>query len=243
MQAKKKTYQLVPAAVAVSPSELEGQLRHAGVPLESWSQPAREAFVQQTSVRELAPGDCLYENGQVKPPLALVLEGLLVTSVGHDEGEPCAVEFLRSGRLLLAGATSQDLSYGTVTAVAASRVAVCDLDLVIQLMAQDLSFSQWLLQCLVMLTAGLSRARAASRAQRLNGQMAHLYWSLSQDTEVGRSLPRIPQHLLASYFGVNREEVNRKHQMLRKAGFLRVEGERIILDPAIAGLISSSAVF
>ncbi len=90
---------------------------------------------------------------------------------------------------------------------------------------------------------GRLHVRRAIDALGMENRLALFWWALSRPDDEGVRVfeGRIPQHIVASYLKVSREEVSRKTQVLERAGYVKVETRRVLVYPDVAFLLGHHA--
>lgn len=179
--------------------------------------------------------------GQVTQPWLQVLKGILGLRVAARPEEPAVwTDFLTPGQSWAPSHTEVlELSLVELVALSPSQVVTLPQPAYRELCRHS---TVWLYAELQSAQRSLLRhhVRRAADALPLEGKLAYFWWALSSPYSDGQRIfiGHIPQHVLASFLRVSREEVSRKTQMLEKAGYLKVENQRVILYPDVAFMFS-----
>ncbi len=192
----------------------------------------REQLARQARLVSLAKGEVLIETGMVNPPVFAVRSGLLALSHVQLGDVHTVTDFFMAQDLFVGSMSQDDVAPFEIRSVAPSVVVSWPMEPVMQAFAQNPEFSQWVMRYLVRRQARMHFHRARIACLPLEAQLAFFLWSVSEPArEPGQRLVtvRIPQALLASYFGVTREEVSRKKALLEKAGYLHTVSEGLLL--------------
>ena len=199
--------------------------------------------------------DVVLAMGSPEPAVLLLTEGVLSVWNMGKEADKVVTDFLSAPQPFLAGLLSQDSSPYEVRSNGVSRSIRIPLLAFRTVMQECPSFSLWVVRCMIraQAQARFYRARLASLA--LETRIAFFYWSLSLPwsdadnslepnpwSEQGRIVrTKFSQHTLCSYFGVAREEISRKSQLLERAGYLLKRGPLMLLSPDLPFLFSLQA--
>lgn len=179
--------------------------------------------------------------GEVAQPWLHVNSGILGLRVAARPDEPAVwTDFLTPGQSWApAHPEGLELSLVELVALTPSQVVTVPQAVYRELCKQS---SVWMDAELQAAQRALLRhhVRRAVDALPLEGKLAYFWWALSVPYTEGQRvfIGHISQHVLASFLRVSREEVSRKTQMLEKAGYLKVENQRVILYPDVAFLFS-----
>ncbi len=202
------------------------------VAFEALRPETREQLARQARLVSLAKGEVLIETGMVNPPVFAVRSGLLALSHVQLGDIQTVTDFFMAQDLFVGSMSQDDVAPFEIRSVAPSVVVSWPMEPVMQAFAQNPDFSQWVMRYLVRRQARMHFHRARIACLPLEAQLAFFLWSVSEPArQPGQRLvtARIPQALLASYFGVTREEVSRKKALLEKAGYLHTTPEGLLL--------------
>lgn len=221
---------------------LDNQALFAALPQEMQHFPAalQDRVFAASKIHWLKKDETLLEIGQVAPPVYLVLSGLLTVFMKGSGGANVAVDFLKQHRWMAAGIYSRDMSFCQISAANSAVVVSWPLPFIFELFQRDASFTSWFSSCTVSRIQLHYQKIAMESSWGLQARLARLYWELGTEESgaTERIVPKIPQKDIASYFGVRREEVNRKQILLKKAGYLNWTHDNIYVSPTVLGLFS-----
>lgn len=127
----------------------------------------------------------------------------------------------------------ESLADNAVHCVTASAVWTWARDAIREVAAESPSFGLWAAQQLVERQQALQRQHALTHTLSVEALYAQFLWTMS--VPLGSSGERlmaykISQQMVASYLHVTREELNRRKQLLEKAGYIAATEEGLKLS-------------
>lgn len=211
---------------------------------DSLSDKAHALLETEGVLREASKGEILQLMGTAQPSVMIAKAGLLALRMRTGDSDPVIVEFVQQNELLVPTLDVAELTTLDVIAVTKSSIVTWPQATFLEVLKLCPEFACWVCQTI---SRRLNRQhfRVAHNATlSLEGQYAYFLWALSRPATPGyRKVPiKVSQQMLSAYFGVTREEVSRKKQLLEKAGYVTkdMHGDLLISD-GIVSLFASRA--
>ena len=202
---------------------------------------------------KLSKGDLFCDIGVTNCPLPIVRKGLLVVEVPYPNGEYFPTQFVTPQRAFAPSHGPAQPSVFRLRAISDCEGVSITHDAIYAAAHQFPAFGFGMISSMMQRLNDQYLAHARLNHMPLLSQLAYLFWwlvsaepwveepsaSLQQNAPRKKQVPwKIPQQMLADFFGVPREEVNRKLTLLEKQGFLYKTKEGYVLFEAISGLFA-----
>lgn len=193
------------------------------------------AFLQEhCTVESFRKGDVVLSFMERDPPFLMCVEGLLLAETPHLDGDEfLPTKFLNAGSSLPVAGGAQ-ASALQVRALSAGTVAKLPSAALEAACAEWAEFSRSYSAALVRSMLGLNLRLVLRGVVGLELSMGALLWSVSGGVvpKNGGDLPvpyAITQETLGLYFGVTREEINRKFKLMEVLGYLERNRAGLVL--------------
>jgi CRP-like cAMP-binding protein len=181
---------------------------------------------QNSSLTFLAKGEVVTKHGELGESTLIVNSGLLVVEVPYPDNRFVPTQFVPPGRGFAPSHAPDSPSVFRIWALADAQVMFVPIQVLLTACGRYPLFAQGMVSTLLQRTNDGYLGHARVNHMPLTLQVAFLFWwlALLQPTKPGedRVMPwKIPQQVLADFFGVPREEVGRKLKLLESKGNLR----------------------
>jgi CRP-like cAMP-binding protein len=200
-----------------------------------------EFFSKRATIKSLKQGEVFVQVGDLDTAGALVREGMLVIEGLYPEGGFTPIRFVGPGHGTIPTYTPDVPSTARIRALVTSSVLVIPGSAVLEACQTWPRFSVGFTTNFARRLVYAQQVQARIAQMPLEAQISLLLWSLQRsatpESLAIRCVPfRIPQQILGQYFGVPREEVNRKLRHLESQDLLRKHNKGWLLSPWLTEL-------
>jgi CRP-like cAMP-binding protein len=191
---------------------------------------------------KFARGQFIFRQGDVSDGIYLVVSGRVRLSVTDPMGRQATVALLGANEVF----GEQCLLYGSRTrfmtayATTATEVVKIRLEAVKAVLARDLGFANFLLQCFVSRMAQYEQALVHHIVNNAERRLARALLQVSKyDTAKSSPTPieDISQGMLAEMVGASRPRINGFMTKFRRLGHIEYRGNRIIVNPSLLSVL------
>lgn len=216
-----------------------------GLPEEFHQLPAgpQKLLSEQGRVWPVRRGEMVLRKGAVGIPVIVVRSGLLALTHTLASGERVTYRFYRAKNLVLSSLDPFDVFGGELFSVDISALICWPVEVFQEILLSAPEFHLYITKQLLLMQRQRAFREALVNTLPLESCLAYLLWALADAQPDGSRLlsVRIPQLLLAQYFRVSREEINRKRQLLKQAGYLADTEKGVWLNSACPALFAMQA--
>lgn len=200
-----------------------------------------EQLARTGQLLNLRRGAVAQEDGQADPAVIVVQAGLLCTVQVTRSSTDTVTGFFRPGDLLMSCLQDDRQAASTVHSVTASSVWTWTRRAIREVLAESPLFGVLAVQKLVERQQALQLQHALNRTLPVEALYAHFLWSMSVPMPLSEDrlmTYKISQQMVASYLHVTREELNRRKQLLEKAGYITTIDEGLKLSSTLPVLFA-----
>lgn len=186
----------------------------------------------------VAKDECISKVGELGTNFMIVNSGLLVVETSYPDDRFIPTQFVPPGRGFAPSHTPYAPTVFQMRAIVPSVVTLLPASVVYYACKLFPLFAQGFLASVLQRTNDGYLSHARTNHMPLEGQIAFFFWWLSMGEPLSsaktKALPwKLPQQLLADFFGVSREEVSRKVTLLERQGHLEKLNDGYILHESI----------